>query len=1256
MADVVVNIRSKGFKQLEAGANRSAKALDKAGQQATKAGTAAKKSGTSFTKFGKAMVGAAVGVVGVGVALLAIRAGFRALTGFIGDAVKASSDFEAAMTKSIAIMDTTVDQQMRMADAAREVAKTTTFSAKESAEAFFFLASAGLDAEASITALPAVSKFAQAGMFDLALATDLLTDAQSALGLTIRDDAVKNLENMIRVSDVLVGANTLANASVEQFATALTTKAGAAMKAFGIEVEEGVAVLAALADQGVKGQLAGTAFATALTQLTTTAVKNKEAFQKLGIEVFDAQEKFTGFAKIMGDLEKAFKGQTDETKKNILIQLGFSDRTQATLLALQGTSQAIKDYEKALKDMGGITELVAEKQLKSFDARVKLLKDNFELFLIAMGNFVTLSPAIGEVLNALVNGVIDLTNSLIDNREKWIELTGKGINLTLGALDAFLTAGGLVVAGLGKLGQAFAFNQLQTLGLASAMLSVLEIMAKVNPVLGLFTGAMRPMIDSSIESAKTAFLLSADVAAMGESMLGAAAEIDILQEKVKFATEEELKNVAAAKEQAKKHLDVAKAFQGVQDALDGLGEGLGTVTGETEKLTTAQDKLLESLQADTIAAAQKELDDLASVFETGKIKAEQLSDEGLVKVVKSAQDLVAAGGQARPIIAALIAEFEKAEKVRDFAKALDDMTEKLRTASGFVGREAADALIIFSTAAERTIAETGELSDAFKTQLQAEAKALKEQFPGLTLAVDRFLGRIGAAPSQIEEVRDSMDELGGTTVSLGEFLGKVTSTVGAFGNVLAIFGVDVDSVIGKITRFISAIESLFGSLNSILGIFKGGGDGGGLLGGLGNLFGGLFGGGKGTIPGIPAGGIPGIAGIGATSGTTAGTGFLATFGAKVGGGFSSLAGTLAPLFTNPFTIAIGAGLAAFFVLKNIFGGPSNFEKVGNEIGEQLGISIGEGVQFGIVNLFEERGGTIGQAISLSMGEIIKDAIASGTADFDVLTEKVGDILSGLGRDEFTAEEATKALQESLAQLLPVLDELGVKGEQEMLRIITASLQAGLQFAELDELMRQFGITGVEQALNVRGAFEQFGGTFDEFRLAFPQFFDDIVAGSKQVQGAFDALGGNVNKLADHMASAATKTGRAWERVGRIISRINAGKDLNPTQQRFAGRVGLPAPDVQAQGGFFSPKLPRDMLIQAHAGERVNIGSPGGGVRRGGGTTVQFNVPVTIEMPGSIITGNAQEIAEQLAIPVTDVLEKNIGARIQSIVQQIAKEG
>lgn len=194
----------------------------------------------------------------------------------IGAAVFEFGSFDAAMQQSISIMGD-VDDVMRgrMIDTARQVARDLNISATSAAESYFFLASAGLDAEQSIAALPQVATFAKAGMFDMATATDLATDAQSALGLTV-DDSAQNLGNLTRVTDVLVRGNQLANASVEQFSTALTNKAGAALRTVNKDVEEGVAVLAAFADQGVKGEDAGERLSIVLRDVTRAAQANRD--------------------------------------------------------------------------------------------------------------------------------------------------------------------------------------------------------------------------------------------------------------------------------------------------------------------------------------------------------------------------------------------------------------------------------------------------------------------------------------------------------------------------------------------------------------------------------------------------------------------------------------------------------------------------------------------------------------------------------------------------------------------------------------------------------------------------------------------------------------------------------------------------------------------------------------------------------------------------------------------------------------------
>lgn len=346
------------------------------------------------------------------VAAASAAAATAALAGVATVSVKEFAKFDAALNKSTAIMGDLSDAlRDDMEATAREVAKTTTFSAEQAAESYFFLASAGLDAAASIKAMPTVAKFAQAGMFDMALATDLLTDAQSALGLSIRDDAVANMENMIRVSDVLVKANTLANATVEQFSSSLTNKAGAALRALGKDVEEGVAVLAAFADQGIKGEEAGTQLSIVLRDLTTKAIKNKEEFEALGLSVFDSNGEMRNLGDIVANLEQVLGGMSDETQKATLLQAGFSDKSLASLQALLGTSEAIKTYEQNLRLASGTTGEIADKQLESFSAQLDLAKSRLVDVGISIGS--ALAPALLDMTDQLMPIVDDLAPQFV---------------------------------------------------------------------------------------------------------------------------------------------------------------------------------------------------------------------------------------------------------------------------------------------------------------------------------------------------------------------------------------------------------------------------------------------------------------------------------------------------------------------------------------------------------------------------------------------------------------------------------------------------------------------------------------------------------------------------------------------------------------------------------------------------------------------------------------------------------------------------
>ena len=392
IADIAINIVTKGAELAKRQLNSLSGSAGKSGNMMSKLATGAKLAGVALA------VGLAKGLT---------------------EAVQEFTAFNDKMTQSLAIMNTTVEQQKAMEESALSVSRETRISAEQSAEAFFFLASAGLDAEQSISALPQVAKFAQAGMFDMATATDLATDAQSALGLTV-DDAQQNLENLTRVTDVLVKANTLANSSVQQFSEALTNKAGSALKVANKGIEEGVAVLSAFADRGVKGAEAGEKLNQLLRDIPRATAKNAEEFAKLNLSMFDSSGNLKNVADLIEELDTVLAPMSDELKASTLDQLGLNRGVADAVKILSGAGDEIRAYESALMQSGGTTEDVANKQMGSLKAQLDLMNNAFSELGILIGDII--APALTALVQNVTKVVQKFTDFINNQREVTAEI------------------------------------------------------------------------------------------------------------------------------------------------------------------------------------------------------------------------------------------------------------------------------------------------------------------------------------------------------------------------------------------------------------------------------------------------------------------------------------------------------------------------------------------------------------------------------------------------------------------------------------------------------------------------------------------------------------------------------------------------------------------------------------------------------------------------------------------------------------------
>ncbi len=146
-------------------------------------------------------------ISGVGTKLLPVTA---AVTGLGVAAVKTTSDFDTAMSQVQATMGVTKDamsevdgQTVNTVDTLRDLAKEmgakTAFSASECAEALNYLALAGYNTQQMCDTLPTVLNLAAAGDIDLASASDMVTDAMSALGMGT-DEATTMVDQMSKTA------------------------------------------------------------------------------------------------------------------------------------------------------------------------------------------------------------------------------------------------------------------------------------------------------------------------------------------------------------------------------------------------------------------------------------------------------------------------------------------------------------------------------------------------------------------------------------------------------------------------------------------------------------------------------------------------------------------------------------------------------------------------------------------------------------------------------------------------------------------------------------------------------------------------------------------------------------------------------------------------------------------------------------------------------------------------------------------------
>lgn len=298
---------------------------------------------------------------------VAVGAISTAVAGVATAAIKTGKEFETSMSQVAATMgvDKQTEAYQKLENAAKEMGATTAFTASEAAEGLNYLALAGYNANQAATALPYTLKLAGAGAMDLALASDMVTDAMSALNLKPTE------QNLSSFSDQLAKSATLTNTNVSMLGEAILTVGGTAANMAGGTAELNTA-LGILANSGIKGAEGGTALRNMILSLTAPTDKAAAKLEKLGVSVYDANGKMRSINDIFVDMQKGMAGMSQQQVDSVFATIFNKRDLKSARAMMQSCGSSFDKLEKQIANSAGACDQMYSTQLDNLEGDIAL--------------------------------------------------------------------------------------------------------------------------------------------------------------------------------------------------------------------------------------------------------------------------------------------------------------------------------------------------------------------------------------------------------------------------------------------------------------------------------------------------------------------------------------------------------------------------------------------------------------------------------------------------------------------------------------------------------------------------------------------------------------------------------------------------------------------------------------------------------------------------------------------------------------------
>ncbi|RLB08651.1 MAG: phage tail tape measure protein [Deltaproteobacteria bacterium] len=329
-----------------------------------------------------------------------------AFTGVVTTSALIGAKFEQSLMETATVAQAFGKDLEALENKARELGKTTAYTASTATKSMYALASSGMDITEIVDAVGHAMKLAGATGSQMSQATNLLAASLKQFGLDASESK--------RVVDTYAGAITKSQLTMERLTEAMKY-AGTTGSSLGWSIEQTTAAVAQFANLGLEGSMAGTNLRMAMIHLKKGTDAANEALEKMGLTLADINPETHTFGEILRTLGE--HGMTSAQAVEIFGARAGLNMKKLSELAAQGKLDFegfVEMLKEAQEGVGRASEMY-DRMMNTFQGHWKVMLSALQDLAITF--FGTFKEEIEGVFDFIVGEVKGFARSIENNRE-----------------------------------------------------------------------------------------------------------------------------------------------------------------------------------------------------------------------------------------------------------------------------------------------------------------------------------------------------------------------------------------------------------------------------------------------------------------------------------------------------------------------------------------------------------------------------------------------------------------------------------------------------------------------------------------------------------------------------------------------------------------------------------------------------------------------------------------------------------------------